>query len=92
MKKFFGFEYVITEKKYGYGLKLFNVSCNVWQTRHTVMVTEDDNDRLMVFDMTSNKTFKFDYKYEDLKTEEDFNELIEMAENLFNQNVKISLL
>ena len=43
----------------------------------------------MVFDTTTDKTLKFNYKYEDLKTEEDFNELIEMAENLFNSGAKI---
>lgn len=89
MKKFFGFEYVIIEKTSGDGFKFFNVSCNVWDNRHAVLVTENDANKLMVFDTTSDKTFKFDYKYEDLKTEEDFNELIEMAENLFNSGAKI---
>ena len=74
MKKFFKYEYVIIEKTSGDGFKFFNVSCNVWDNSHTT---------------TTDKTFKFDYKYEDLKTEEDFNELIEMAENLFNSGAKI---
>lgn len=89
MKKFFNYEYVIFEKTSDDGFKFFNVSCNVWDYPHIVLVTEDDENKLMVFDTTTNKTFKFDYKYEDLKTEEDFNELIEMAENLFNSGAKI---
>ena len=89
MKKFFNYEYVIFEKTSGDGFKFFNVSCNVWDNSHTVLVTEDDENKLMVFDTTTNKTLKFNYKYDDLKTEEYFNELIEMAENLFNSGAKI---
>ena len=90
MKKFFNYEYAIIENDNSCdGFKYFNVACNVWDYPHIVLVTEDDANKLMVFDTTTNKTFKFDYKYEDLKTEEDFNELIEMAENLFNSGAKI---
>ena len=89
MKKFFNYEYVIFEKTSDDGFKFFNVSCNVFDCPHIVLVTEDDENKLMVFDTTSDKTFKFNYKYDDLKTEEDFNELIEMAENLFNSGAKI---
>ena len=89
MKKFFNYEYVIFEKTSDDGFKFFNVSCNVWDYPHIVLVTEDDANKLMVFDTTSDKTFKFNYKYDDLKTEEYFNELIEMAENLFNSGAKI---
>lgn len=89
MKKFFNYEYVIIENNSGDGFKYFNVSCNVWDCPHIVLVTEDNANKLMVFDMSNLKTFKFNYKYDDLKTEEDFNELIEMAENLFNSGAHI---